>query len=291
MAYQWVDHPSIGFKLPANTGDTALVASMWTQRVSRSGREAPGLHESALAVRSVTPSLAFRAQAIMFAAAAVVGALGVLIPHPATFDESGLLTVQATTIVGAFFIYLLRFRMPGVLAEAGPFVGAVVASMTLWLSGSSASPYVLFYLWIVFYAFYFLPRRAALALAIFTIANYVAVMIGFRLSANPGEAARTHEDIPFLVLLTGTIAVAGTFIVLLRERVGRLIWRLTDAAVTDALTGLINRRGFEARWTPSSSARGGVATAHLRDRRPRPLQGAQRPLRPPERRPGAASSP
>jgi diguanylate cyclase (GGDEF)-like protein/putative nucleotidyltransferase with HDIG domain len=237
-----VDHPSIRFKLPANTGDTGVVASVWTQRVSRSGREAPGLHESALAVRSVTPALAARAQAIMFAAAAVVGALGVLIPHPPTFDEAGLLTVQATTIVGAVAIYLLRFRMPSWLTDAGPFIGAVVASTTLWLSGSSASPYVLFYLWIVFYAFYFLPRRAALALAVFTILNYVAVMIGFRLSVNPGEASRTHADIPFLVLLTGTIAVAGTFIVLLRERVGRLIRQLTDAAATDPLTGLANRR-------------------------------------------------
>ena len=237
-----MDHPSIRFKLPATTGDTAVVTSVWTQRVSRTGREAPGLHESALAVRSVTPALAARAQAIMFAAAAVVGALGVLIPHPSTFNESGLLTVQAVTIVGAIVIYLLRFQMPSWLAGAGPFVGAVVASTTLWLSGSSTSPYILFYLWIVFYAFYFLPRRAALALAVFTIVNYVAVMIGFRLSANPGAAARTHEDIPFLVLLTGTIAVAGTFIVLLRERVGRLIRQLTDAAATDPLTGLANRR-------------------------------------------------
>ena len=46
--------------------------------------------------------------------------------------------------------------------------------------------------------------------------------------------------------MTGTIVVAGVFIVLLRERVGRLIEQLTDAASTDPLTGLLNRRGFQS---------------------------------------------
>ena len=210
--------------------------------MARPGREAPGLHESALAVRSVTPELAARVQAIMFAAGAIFGALGVLIPHPPAFDRAGLLTVQITTLIAAGALYVMRRRVPGWLADAGPFAGAVVTSTTVWFSGSSASPYVLFYLWIVFYAFYFLSRRASLTLAVFTILNYIGVMIAFRMSADPGEAARTHADIPFLVLLSGTIAVAGTFIVLLRERVGRLIRQLTDAAATDPLTGLANRR-------------------------------------------------
>jgi diguanylate cyclase (GGDEF)-like protein/putative nucleotidyltransferase with HDIG domain len=38
--------------------------------------------------------------------------------------------------------------------------------------------------------------------------------------------------------------VAGAFIVLLRERVGRLVGQLSEAATTDPLTGLLNRRGF-----------------------------------------------
>jgi two-component system cell cycle response regulator len=41
----------------------------------------------------------------------------------------------------------------------------------------------------------------------------------------------------------GVLAVAG-LVGLQRANVNRLIWRLSDAAVTDELTGLLNRRGF-----------------------------------------------
>ena len=47
-----------------------------------------------------------------------------------------------------------------------------------------------------------------------------------------------------MVLMAGTVGVAGAFIVVLRERVGLLIRQLGDAASTDSLTGLLNRRGF-----------------------------------------------
>ena len=58
--------------------------------------------------------------------------------------------------------------------------------------------------------------------------------------------------------------------------------RLEAAARTDVLTGLLNRRGFEEASRRSSSAPAAAATPAQPDRRrPRPLQGAQRPLRPP----------
>ena len=45
------------------------------------------------------------------------------------------------------------------------------------------------------------------------------------------------------VTALGVLAVAG-LVGLQRANVNRLIWRLSDAAVTDELTGLLNRRGF-----------------------------------------------
>jgi diguanylate cyclase (GGDEF)-like protein/putative nucleotidyltransferase with HDIG domain len=114
----------------------------------------------------------------------------------------------------------------------------------LLFSGSSTSPYLLFYMWVAFYAFYFLPERQALALAAFTVASYAAVVLAFRAGFAPSPGANSNEDVSALVLLAGTVVVAGAFIVLLRDRVGRLIRQLTEAASTDPLTGLLNRRAF-----------------------------------------------
>lgn len=194
--------------------------------------------------RALTPRLAAKAQAYLLLSAGVVGALGVLLPHPARFNETGLLSVQSTSIVAALVLFALGRRTPRWVATAGPF-GAVLATAAVLLSsGSSSSPYLLFYLWVVFYAFYFLSTRQAVVLGLFALASYVVVLVVFRAQVIASPTANANEDVSALVLLTGTIAVAGAFIVLLRERLGRLIIQLTDAASTDPLTGLLNRRGF-----------------------------------------------
>ena len=115
----------------------------------------------------------------------------------------------------------------------------------LLASGDGTSPYLLFYLWVAFYAFYFLPGRQAAGLAFFTVANYAAVLIEFRI-AGTASGSTDNEDVAALVLTAGTVAVSGVFILLLRQRVGRLIGQLSDAASTDHLTGLLNRRGFQS---------------------------------------------
>jgi diguanylate cyclase (GGDEF)-like protein/putative nucleotidyltransferase with HDIG domain len=47
------------------------------------------------------------------------------------------------------------------------------------------------------------------------------------------------------LVVAGALAVTGALVVLLRSRVQRRLERLADAARTDVLTGLVNRRGFE----------------------------------------------
>ncbi|MEA2458540.1 MAG: hypothetical protein QOC95_1512 [Thermoleophilaceae bacterium] len=204
------------------------------------------LRENALAVRSITPAMAARAQAQLFALAGFVGALGVLLPHPPRFNEAGMLSVQISSIAAAALLYTFHERVPAWLTTAGPFGATSATSAVMIMSGSSTSPYLLFYLWVAFYAFYFLSRGEAVMLTLFTILSYAAVVAGFRLWGIETNGDNSNEDISALVLSTGTVAVAGTFIVMLRERVGLLIRQLTDAARTDPLTGLINRRGFHA---------------------------------------------
>jgi diguanylate cyclase (GGDEF)-like protein len=195
-------------------------------------------------VRSVTRGFAIRAQASLFALAGVVGALGVLLPHPARFDETAMLAVQLFSVLFGLGMLALRERTPRWLVAAVPYGGAVATAAAVCLSASSTSPYVLFYLWIGFYAFAFLSPRGGLGLAVFSLATYAAVVVAFRGGIVPAPGDNANEDVTAFVVLTGTVSVAGAFIVVLRDRVGALISQLSEVASTDPLTGLLNRRGF-----------------------------------------------
>ena len=206
----------------------------------------PSARENALAVRSLTPAMAARAQAYLFLAAGVVGSLGVLLPHPGRFNSTGLLAIQSGSFLAAALMLILGARTPVWVATCGPFAASVMTSLALLFTGTSTSAYLLFYMWVAFYAFYFLTRRQAALLCLFAVVNYAVVVLGARFFGYTAGGLDANEDIPAFVLITGTIAVAGVFLMLLRDRVSRLIEQLTDAASTDALTGLLNRRGFQS---------------------------------------------
>ena len=190
--------------------------------------------------------MAARAQAYLFIAAGAVGSLGVLLPHPERYDAAGLLAIQGASFAAAVFLLVLGARTPDWVATCGPFGAAVLTSLAIVLTGTSTSAYLLFYMWVAFYAFYFLSRRQSAFLCLFAVLNYAVVVVGARLFGYTATGLDANQDIPAFVLITGTIVVAGVFLVRLRERVGRLIEQLTDAASTDPLTGLLNRRGFQS---------------------------------------------
>ena len=83
------------------------------------------------------------------------------------------------------------------------------------------------------YAAFFLRKVEMALIAVFATAGYVlAAMYGAGVPG--GQVAVTAV----------AIAAAAGLVGLQRINANRLIWRLTDAAVTDPLTGLMNRRGF-----------------------------------------------
>ena len=190
--------------------------------------------------------MAARAQAYLFIAAGAVGSLGVLLPHPERYDAAGLLAIQGASFAAAVLLLVLGARTPDWVATCGPFGATVLTSLAIVLTGTSTSAYLLFYMWVAFYAFYFLSRRQSVFLCLFAVFNYAAVVLGSRMFGYTATGIDANQDIPAFVLITGTIVVAGVFLVQLRERVGRLIEQLTDAASTDPLTGLLNRRGFQS---------------------------------------------
>jgi diguanylate cyclase (GGDEF)-like protein len=201
-------------------------------------RRRPSLRENALAVRSITPALAARAQAYLFAAAGLVGALGVILPHPAQFDGAGMLSVQGASVAAAVVLVALGERVPAWMATVGPFAAASATSLVLVFTGTSTSPYVLFYLWVAFYAFYFLSRLQAAMQVVFIGAAYAVVL------ALSNEPLRI-QSVRWLVF-TIALVVAGLLVRVMRERIDTLLSSLDAASRTDMLTGLLDEQGFDA---------------------------------------------
>jgi two-component system cell cycle response regulator len=83
------------------------------------------------------------------------------------------------------------------------------------------------------YAMFFLRKPAAVAIAALASGGYLAAALA-------GPASGSH-----VAVASVGIAAAAGLVGLQRANANRLIWRLSDAAVTDALTGLMNRRGFQ----------------------------------------------
>jgi diguanylate cyclase (GGDEF)-like protein/putative nucleotidyltransferase with HDIG domain len=199
------------------------------------GDEPDGTLGGLVAGASFQTSLVAKVLAGLFAAGASLAALTVVLPHPAYQNELGLLAIVANAYVVAA---VLRWRARKLPAWSMPLAlawGSTLITGVAYFSGESPSPLVFFYLWIFLYASYFLTRKeAALQIA------YVGLAFGALLASRPPVSG-----VPAWWLVgMGTLMVAAILIMTMRVRVESLISRLYDAARTDPLTQLSNRRGF-----------------------------------------------
>jgi diguanylate cyclase (GGDEF)-like protein/putative nucleotidyltransferase with HDIG domain len=186
-------------------------------------------------------ALMARTLAYLFAAGTGIALLSLLLPvgvaeagegdFLARMAAVGALATAALVIVlvrGATVIRAWAYHL--ILA-----VGTTLISVAVFTSGDAASIHVMFYVLVAFYAAYFFsPGQAGVQVAFVGIA-YGSVLLALN---DDGETARWLTTV-------GTLAVATILIGTLKARLERLIERLADAARTDVLTGLLNRRGFE----------------------------------------------
>ena len=180
-------------------------------------------------------SLVAKVLAGLFAAGATLAALTVVLPHPAAQNDAGLLAIVANAYAMAALLYLCAVRLPAWSMPLALAWGSTLITGVAYFSAQSPSPLVFFYLWIFLYAAYFLSRRDA-ALQI----GYVGLAYGALLLLH-----RPPSGVPAWWLVgMGTLLVAAIVIMAMRVRVEQLISRLYDAARSDPLTSLSNRRGF-----------------------------------------------
>lgn len=193
--------------------------------------------------RQVVPLI--RAGAYVTMAGAGVGLLGVLLPHPAQFNVTALITIQAVMVAWALLFLANAERLPMWTVELAPAFGVVQTTAAVVFSGDPLGAYSIFYLWPCLYSFYFLSRLNSALTVGFVAISYGAALLF--MSPPPGTSgSQSAGDLTHQFALTvGSLAMAGLMMTTLRTRVNKLWGRLSDAARTDMLTGLLNSHGLD----------------------------------------------
>jgi diguanylate cyclase (GGDEF)-like protein/putative nucleotidyltransferase with HDIG domain len=203
-------------------------------------RQEAAVADMPIAGLTANPELMARMQAGLWAGGALMAFLVATIPHPSEGYTPGFLACGAVSVLVAAYLYLRGGRTSQTVLTVLPYLGTTLITLCVYFSGehkgAPASDTEMLYLWVALYvAYFFSSRQAAIQIGYVALA-YLAVLIA---SADPSVfAARWCQS-------AVTLVVAGILVQAVRKRVAELVHRLTDAARTDPLTGLQNRRAFE----------------------------------------------
>ena len=182
-------------------------------------------------------ALMARTLALLFAAGASLSLmLFLVLPHPEA-NVSGMLATIGVTFVITAWVVARGERIPPAAYPWLVALGTVLITVGIYFRGEPTAPHALFYLWIVFYSCYFLGRLTALAQLALALIGYGLVLA---IADEP-----TGEALELWLVAAGGLAVSGVLITMLKMQVDSMVLQLADAARTDPLTGLLNRRGFE----------------------------------------------
>ena len=185
--------------------------------------------------QSFQTSLVAKVLAILFAAGASLSALTVLLPHSSQLNAAGELAIIVNAYLVAIVLFTQSARLPAWTMHPMLAWGSTLIAGVAYFAGQSPSPLVFFYLWVFLYASYFFTvRQTAIQIV------YAGLAYGLLLALHPPV-----DGAPAWWLVgMGTLLVGAVVIMTMRARVELLIARLYDAARSDPLTKLSNRRGF-----------------------------------------------
>jgi diguanylate cyclase (GGDEF)-like protein len=202
-------------------------------------RERLGLRQSARSLSGERAERAVAARSLMylFAVGAIVAGAALAANVSPSVDQARI----AVTVGGAASIAVALFfaydNAPRWALSVFLLCGSMLIEWAIYASGDPQSPFLLFYLWIAFYAFYFLGRLQALLQVAFIGMAYAVVL-------ERGTGAFQQQALRWIVF-TIAMMVAGLLVRMLRERIDHLLRELNEASRTDMLTGLLDQRGFD----------------------------------------------
>jgi diguanylate cyclase (GGDEF)-like protein/putative nucleotidyltransferase with HDIG domain len=169
-------------------------------------------------------------------AGTAVGLLALAPPHGSDVDTPAVLACTAVTAALAVAAVVGFDRLPLWAFHVGTVVATATATVAIHAWGDFAPYGPLPYLWVTLYAFYFFSLPAALV--------HMAIL-GAMFGVELGLRDLGYTPVTDWIATVGSLTTAGLLVAIVRDRLIGLISNLTDAARTDPLTGLLNRRGFE----------------------------------------------
>ena len=181
----------------------------------------------------------WRSLGVLFLAGGLLALLSLTLPLSEHAWRPGVAILGGSAFVAGLGMLVGGPRLPERLMSPTLGFGTLLITLGVITNRDSTSVYALFYVWVGFEAYFFLSRREALVHLGFIGAAYAVAL-------HAAGGAAVDEEARWLLTM-GTVVTAGLLAGALNDRAERLIDRLAEAARTDPLTGLLNRRGFEER--------------------------------------------
>jgi diguanylate cyclase (GGDEF)-like protein len=179
-----------------------------------------------------------RTYGYLFAFGGALALVTLLLPGAPDRETAGVAVTAVLGLVTAALFAIGFDRLPMSFFKFSPVIGAVLVTAALEFGGATAAgAYGMFFFWVALAACYFFGLRLAVFHIVFCAACYAIALL----------VLQPDAPLPALywVMGAGTLLFAGILMVVLRSQVDRLVTHLANAAGTDSLTGLSNRREFE----------------------------------------------
>jgi predicted signal transduction protein with EAL and GGDEF domain len=168
----------------------------------------------------------------LFLAGGCLTVLSTLLPHPDTLQTTAAQINSAIAIVAGLILLLVGHRFPVTAFQIFVAGGSILIAVGVHVGGYGAetAPFSFFYVWVAVYSFYFFERRAAVLELAFGAGTHLVVLM---------MDGRGGLGVTGWIFTWGIAAVTGL-------TVGWLSLRVKTLAETDGLTGLRNRRAWDA---------------------------------------------
>ena len=177
----------------------------------------------------------WRVLAVLYLTAAPLAGITLFIPHGHGTTDWAIAALSLSAIAIGLLLLALASRLPRGGVGALLVLGTLMITGCILAGGDASSPYALIYVWAGVEGFFFLSARGAFLLNVFIAACYAAALL-----VVPSDGAAPSR----WILTVGGVAVASALAGILQARADRLVDVMAEMARTDALTGLLNRRGF-----------------------------------------------